>query len=153
MKDVRQIPQLIRQLLEIVKELERRFPGRRFTLDGHLVGSLGEVFAAYCYRLELLSMVTKKHDARTQDGRFFQIKTTQRARVGLRSRPDYLLVLRILPDGKMEEVYNGPGALAWQKVGERQSNGQHFISLSKLTKLMENIPEKDRLPRLGGRVG
>lgn len=32
----------VQQLIGIVKELEKDFPGRHFTLDGHLVGSIGE---------------------------------------------------------------------------------------------------------------
>lgn len=49
MEEVRQIPQLIRKLYEIVAELETYFPDRHFTPDGHLVGSIGEVLAAYYY--------------------------------------------------------------------------------------------------------
>ena len=45
---------LIRDLYQIVARLEEAFPGRRFTPDGHLVGSLGEVFAAERYGLTLL---------------------------------------------------------------------------------------------------
>ena len=37
-----------------VAELEAEFPGRHFTLDGHLVGSIGEVMAAYYYGSESL---------------------------------------------------------------------------------------------------
>lgn len=36
----------VQKLFEIVKELEDDFPGRHFTLDGHLIGSIGEVMAA-----------------------------------------------------------------------------------------------------------
>ena len=37
----------VRQLISIVSELEEDFPGRHFTLDGYLVGSIGEVMASY----------------------------------------------------------------------------------------------------------
>ena len=43
----------ILELLKIVGELEETFEGRVFTLDGHLVGSIGEVMAAYYYGIEL----------------------------------------------------------------------------------------------------
>ena len=36
----RRIAGLIKEMYAIVEKLEQRFPGRRFTLDGHLVGSL-----------------------------------------------------------------------------------------------------------------
>ena len=45
---------LIRQLYAVVSELEKEFEGRRFTPDGHLVGSIGEVVAAYAFGLKLL---------------------------------------------------------------------------------------------------
>ncbi|MGQ0721719.1 MAG: DUF6998 domain-containing protein, partial [Candidatus Eiseniibacteriota bacterium] len=48
------IPVLVRRLYGIVRDLEAAFPGRKFTLDGHLVGSIGEVLAAHRYGLELL---------------------------------------------------------------------------------------------------
>ena len=47
------IPEKVRQMVKIVSELETDFPGRHFTLDGHLVGSIGEVAAAYYYGIKL----------------------------------------------------------------------------------------------------
>ena len=46
MDDFERIPELVSRLREVVTELENLFPGRRFPLDGHLVGSIGEVVAA-----------------------------------------------------------------------------------------------------------
>ncbi|MCR5545911.1 MAG: hypothetical protein K6F30_05475 [Lachnospiraceae bacterium] len=43
------IKENVQRLIEIVKELEQDFPGRHFTLDGHLIGSIGEVMASYYY--------------------------------------------------------------------------------------------------------
>lgn len=37
---VNSIKDRIKQLMRIVNDLEKDFPDRRFTLDGHLVGSL-----------------------------------------------------------------------------------------------------------------
>jgi len=45
-RNVERVPDLVGRLYEIVSELEALFPGRHFTPDGHLVGSLGEVMAA-----------------------------------------------------------------------------------------------------------
>ena len=53
----------IQQLFNIVNDLEKTFEGRKFTLVGHLVGSLGEVLASYCYNLSLLPNFHEKHDA------------------------------------------------------------------------------------------
>jgi hypothetical protein len=150
MEGIEQVPELIRQLYDVVDKLQRLFKDRRFTPDGHLVGSIGEVLAAHYYRLKLSPASTKGHDARAEDGRLVQIKATQtvtqRAAIGLRSEPQHLLVLRILPEGGLEEVYNGPGKLAWDNAGKEQSNGQRPISVSRLLQLMASVPDKDRLP-------
>lgn len=147
MPDVGCIPELIRRLHAIVADLERSFPGRPFTLDGHLVGSIGEVLAAHEYRLRLLPASTGAHDALAANGRRVQIKATQGARVALGSRPDHLLVLKIGRDGHHHEVFNGPGGLMWPHVGKRAKNGQCSISVSRLRSLNARVPPGSRLAR------
>jgi hypothetical protein len=136
---------LIRELYQIVAQLEEAFPGRKFTPDGHLVGSLGEVFAAERYGLTLLRGSAEIHDATTSDGRLVQIKATQGRNIGLRSEPEYLLVLRITKRGEMEEVYTGGGWRAWEVAGRMQKNGQRPVSLSRLRRLMDDVPSSERI--------
>jgi hypothetical protein len=69
-RNVERMPDLVGRLYEIDSELEALFPGRYFTPDGHLMGSLGEVMAAHDYGRELLPASAERQDARTQDGRF-----------------------------------------------------------------------------------
>ena len=145
---VKQIPALVQKLYGIVAELEASFPGRKFTPDGHLVGSIGEVLAAHIYDLKLLTASEPTHDAQSADGRYVQIKATQARSVGLRSKPDYLLVLKLMPDGTTTEVFNGPGDLPWNAAGKMQSNGQRSIGLNRLSELMVKIPEHQRLKRV-----
>lgn len=139
------IPVLVRRLSAVVRELGRLFPGRPFTLDGHLVGSIGEVLAAHLYGLELLPPSAAGHDARTRGGRLVQIKMTQGRTVGLRVRPEHLLVLSLSATGEATEVYNGPGSPAWKHAGRMQKNGQRAISVSKLRTLMEEVPKSRRI--------
>lgn len=47
--DTATIQQLIPQLFAITRQLEASAPGRHFTPDGHLIGSIGEVLAAAYY--------------------------------------------------------------------------------------------------------
>lgn len=140
------VPDLVRQLLSLVNELERLFPDRRFTLDGHLVGSLGEVVAAERYGLALLPASSETHDARAADGRLAQIKLTQGGSVGLRSEPDHLLVLVLDEHAEVREVYNGPGAPAWAAAGRMQKNGQRSVAVAKLRSLMGSVTPSARLP-------
>ena len=140
------IPALVARLYEVVAELEAHFPGRRFTPDGHLVGSLGEVLAAHRYGLRLHPNSTPGHDAVADDGRQVQIKATQGDTVGIRSECEHLIVLRLLHDGSVEEVFNGPGDLAWNAAGKMQKNGQRPLSVSRLRSMMGDVPVEARCP-------
>lgn len=73
--------------------LEALFPGRKFTLDGDLVGSIGEVIAGYMFDLDLDPASTRGHDALCRAGRNVEIKFTQGRTVAIRHEPDDLLVL------------------------------------------------------------
>lgn len=140
---------LVRQLNAIVRKLEMAFPGRKFTLDGHLPGSIGEVVAATRYDLKLLPNSARGHDAVTADkSKAVQIKLTQGASgsVGLRSKPEHLIVLLLNSGGDVVEVYNGPGDIVWHAVGKKQSNGQHFIGLNRLREIAATLSASDRLP-------
>lgn len=140
-------------LQAIVHHLEERFPGRKFTLDGHLVGSIGEVWAEHLFGLEPLKASTERHDARAPkpDGRLVQVKaTTGNKTVAISSEPQHLIVLRLLPEGGTPEVvYNGPGADAWALVRDTVPSGgrnQRPLSLTKLRRLQATIPQEQRLP-------
>ena len=141
-----QLPEIVKSLYRIVGRLDQLFSGRRFTLDGHLVGSIGEVLAAHYYGLELLPNSYQNHDAKTNKGQLVQIKSTQRTSVALRGEPDNLLVLLLKQDGSFEEVYSGPGSAPWKKAGKMQKNGQRPITLTKLRTLMETVPNALRIP-------
>jgi hypothetical protein len=143
---VSNIPGLVKRLYAIVSELEALFPGRPFTPDGHLVGSLGEVLVAHRYGLELLNCSVQGHDAKAPDNKLIQIKATQGSKVGLRSNPQHLIVILITKEGTFKEIFNGPGDKAWEHAGNMQKNGQRSITTSKLLKLMDNIAEQLRLP-------
>ena len=129
----------IRELYAITQELEQLYPGRKFTPDGHLVGSIGEVLVAEHYGLTLLPNSSETHDAVTNDGKLVQIKATQTNKISISSEPEYLIVIKLIPDGSWEEIYNGLGSPVWQNAGKMQKNGQRPISLSKLRTLMLTI--------------
>lgn len=126
---------LIGQLYRIVAALEEEFEGRRFTPDGHLVGSIGEVVAAYAFNLTLLPASNATHDAKAEDGTLVQIKLTGGiGSVSLYGQPQHLIVLQ-LRNGKFGTAYNGPGFQVWQNCRPPAKNGQRTITLSKLRRL------------------
>lgn len=102
----------------------------RFTLDGNLIGDIGEGIACYHFDLELLPRGTKVHDAVTKNEpkKNVQIKTTQGDRVGLglnQSDFEYLIVILIDPESRSYSiVYNGPGSLI------REATNSNFIGLT-----------------------
>lgn len=140
------VPELVRRLYSLVAELEELFPGRKFTPDGHLVGSIGEVIAAQRYDLSLLPASSETHDGSAADGRLVEVKTTQGDTVALRAEPQHLIVLHLSREGHATEVFNGPGSLVWSSCGKIQKNGQRPVSLPKLRKLMSQVPSGHRLP-------
>ena len=139
------ITEIIQDLFETVRELELRYPGRKFSIDGHLLGSLGEVIAAEHYGLTLLPNSYEKHDAKDKQGRMVQIKATQINRIALSSEPDYLIVIQITPDGNWSEIYNGAGSRVWNNAGKMQKNGQRPVSIAKLKSLMACAQDDEKI--------
>lgn len=146
--DTSKFPILLRAIYDAVDELEAMFPGRHFTPDGHMVGSLGEALAQHHYRIELFGASAYCHDGAC-DGKQVQIKATQGTRIAISSEPEHLLVLALERDGTFTEEYNGPGARVWALVEHkpRPKNGQYQVALSALRELMDHVPHADRLPR------
>jgi hypothetical protein len=72
--NVSQIPPLVGELYKIVRTLNELFRERPFT-DGHLVGSIGEVVAAFLYGLKLEKCSTPGFDARTSSGQTVEISS------------------------------------------------------------------------------
>lgn len=144
----KQVAEKVQLLYKISQDLETLFPGRHYTPDGHMIGSIGEALAASFYGLDLFTASEETHDAKAPDGRLVQIKATQIQRVALSSEPKWLLVLKIHRDGTFSEDYNGPGALVWERCGKMQKNGQRSISLTMLHQLQEKVPVSQRLQRI-----
>lgn len=139
------VSEQIRAIYKISNGLEKMFPGRHFTPDGHMVGSIGEVLVADKYRLSLLDASAKTYDAVDSHERRIQIKATQIERVSISGEPDYLIVIKIEPDGTYFEVYNGPGAPVWKQAGKLQKNGQRSISLAKIKRLANYVADADKI--------
>jgi hypothetical protein len=144
--DWTEVRSLLDTLYATTGRLESIFRGRKFTLDGHLVGSVGEVIAAYMFELDLLRCSNKGHDATSVTGRKVEVKLTQGAYVGIRHEPEHLIVLQH-PKGKpVSVVFNGPGKPPWERADEMGRNGQRSIRLSALRILDKQVADADRLP-------
>ena len=145
--DHEQLSNLVSQLYRTVGELEQMFPGRKFTPDGHLVGSLGECLIADAFDLELMPASNAGYDAVSKCGKRVEIKATQANSVAFRSEPEHVIAIRISKNGSFEVVFNGPGSVVWRQFEGKPlpKNGQYQISLSRLRKLNENLSPDRRL--------
>lgn len=141
------IKEKIQTMVGIVSELEAAFPGRSFSLDGHLIGSIGEVMAAYYYGVQLYKASTEKHDG-VVNGREVQIKITQQDNITISEEPDYLLVLYLTKKGDVYEVYNGRGQQPWETAGKIDSRNSRHMRANRLMELDTMVPDEERITAL-----
>lgn len=132
-----------------IELLHRKYPNREFTIDGRLVGDIGEILAAENYDIELDLKSQPKHDGTMIDGKRVQIKATFKDKLTIKEIPDYYLGLKINKDGTFEEIYNGPAKKIKEKFSKRSGFGNKLINLpnSILKKLSSEIEENDRIKR------
>lgn len=152
--------QEIKQLLAITKQLRDnpKHQGRKFSLDGKLVGDIGEVLAATKYGLELLDENAFRHDAKEiATGRMVQIKASFNNNsyfpFGENKLPDYFLSINILENGDIEELYNGPGHFIVEHYIDKH-NLKHYketfytLSKGKLKELNKLVPKEEKIKLL-----
>jgi len=127
----------IKELWEIVSRLETTYKSddKKFTIDGHLLGSIGEVYAKEKFKLRLLQNSEKSHDAiDDKTNKKYQIKITQREKVGLRNEPDNLIVIKVNKEGIPIIIYNGIGKPVWEMI-KHKTTEQKSVSLKQLKKI------------------
>lgn len=140
-----EIKPIIQELYGSRNKLQQLFPNSwKFTLDGKLIGDIGEAIACHHFNLEPLKAGSKTHDAKTKDTpiKHVQIKATQRDIVGLgidKRDFEYLIVIKIEQNGDYSLIYNGPGEIVWQSINSKS------ISIKKLKELQKGIPENKQL--------
>jgi hypothetical protein len=76
------LPEPAARIYQAAADLEALYPRRRFTPDGHLVGSIGEVIAVEALGLTLHSAGKPIHDAYDAGGDA-QIKMTAGAKIAM----------------------------------------------------------------------
>ena len=132
-----------------IAQLKAQFPDKEFTIDGRLVGDIGEVIAALEYDVKLYDVQTPVHDGETSDRRRVQVKATFKDRLSIAAVPDLYLGLQLLKDGTHKEVFNGPGAVIATKFSHRAGFGEKQLSfsVSALAELSVQVPNSQRVGR------
>jgi len=145
------ISKSIKKLLKIVEELHKAHPSKKFTLDGRLVGDIGEILVEEHYDVLLFEGMSPHHDGESKDGRKVQIKATMKENLTFPADhiPEYFLGIKINRDGSFVEVFNGPGAVAAKAVGGRKhpKTNLHAISIRALAELSRAVNAEERIPR------
>jgi len=137
----------VKELNKITSEIEEVFPEKSFKLDGILIGNIVEVLTAQAYGITLYKQSEKTHDGEV-NGKKVQIKGTQgKDSIVIREEPEYLLVEYLdKGTGTIQEIYNGPGALAWQYRSYVPSMNFYTIRINKLLELDAGVLDEERIP-------
>jgi hypothetical protein len=121
---------------------------RRFTIDGRLVGDIGEIIAVREFDILLDDVSRPRHDARTADGRDVQIKATFQDKLTFGVEPDLYVGLKLSMDGSYDVVFNGPGRYIFEAFSSRKGIGVQLLSfsLAQLSEISAGIPDHERVP-------
>ena len=146
------IKEALTLIFQGIERLHEAFPSRAFTIDGRLVGDIGEVIAELEYDLALDEVSVRDHDAQMRNGRRVQIKATFKNSLTFKTCPDYYLGFKLYRDGGFEEVFNGPGIIILDKFSHRKDIGKELLSFSikGLRALSDQVDVADRVPRRKG---
>jgi len=135
-----------------IEGLRAAFEDRQFTIDGRLVGDIGEVIASLDYDIVIDETSQPDYDGTTSDGRRVQIKATFQDQLTFKTVPAFYIGLKLNPNGTYEEIYNGPGDRIFKRFSHREGIGLVLLRFpnSELKKLSKNIPENERIPKRSG---
>lgn len=147
--------QEIQQLLTITRALKEKYKhhSKSFTLDGKLVGDIGEVLVAEHYGLTLYGDNKAVHDGFVtgDEDKQVQIKASFNNYFyftkDLINMPKYFIAVQLKEDGTFEEVYNGLGALIYNKMLSHLHNERKYnyrLSVIKLKEL-NNDSQNDKI--------
>jgi hypothetical protein len=147
-----ELPGAIQALVEARNKLRDHYRsfGLKFTLDGNLVGDLGEAMAAEIFGLRLSEARSAEGiDGYAHDGRSVQVKATGTKR-GAAFRPvethaDHLLFFCFdLETAKARLLFNGPERMIRRYLPERWA-GQRSVSRTQILAANELVPADERL--------
>ena len=145
------LQQEIKQLYESVDALRKLFPDKEngFTLDGRLVGDIGEVIAQELFQIKLYEKLKHHYDAETTYGPTLkvQIKATFKESLTFNHAPDYYIGIKLSNNGNYKVIYNGPGKYISEKYKHRKGIGTQLLSfpIENLLKINADIPDNERI--------
>lgn len=148
MADHETIREALQKIFDGINQLRVAVPIKEFTIDGRLVGDIGEALVQRDYDVTLYEKLVEGYDGETSDGRLVQIKATFKNSLTFTKIPDYYLGIKIKEDGSYLEIYNGPGRYIEKRYGHRKGFGENLLSFpnSVLMEISEDIPGSEKIP-------
>lgn len=148
---IQKLTQEIMRLHDSVATLKNIFPSKKdgFTLDGRLVGDIGEVVAEELFQIKLHEKLEHHYDAVTTYEPFLkvQIKATFKESLTFNHNPDYFIGIKLCHNGNYSVIYNGPGKYISEAFKHRKGLGEQLLSFSikRLKEIDAEIPDNERI--------
>lgn len=146
----KKIGEILKKLRSARDELRAAFPQMPFSLDGNLVGDIGEAIAISDLGLEKLKPSSKLHDCKAKDGTLVQVKTTQQTTPGkgvglglIKKSFNHLIVIQLFQNG-YEILFDGPGTMIDKARAHKISPS---LSVLQLKRLNADVKPKEKLLR------
>ncbi|MCK4516637.1 MAG: toll/interleukin-1 receptor domain-containing protein, partial [Spirochaetaceae bacterium] len=136
-------------LLAVVADLKVAFHHKQFTIDGRMMGDIGEAMVECVYDVEVFEKTRPEIDAIASDGKRVQIKATAKKSLTFKNKEDHYLGIQILDDGTFDEIFNGPASVIYDRFRTRRKGiGEKLLSLpiSELRDLSKTVKAADRVP-------
>ncbi|HCI13576.1 MAG TPA: hypothetical protein DFK12_06355 [Gallionellaceae bacterium] len=129
--------------------LKSQFPTKAFTIDGRLVGDLGEIITSLEYDLTLYDVQAATHDGETSDGRKVQVKATFKDKLTITAIPELYLGFQLSKDGTYREIFNGPGFVIAEQFSHRKGIGEKQLSfpIATLEQLSKTVDSMQRVQK------
>jgi hypothetical protein len=139
----------LKKIFSGIKQLKDALPSKEFTIDGRLVGDIGEAIVQRDYNLTLYDGLAKDYDGETPCGKRVQIKATFKDQLTFKKVSDYYLGIKIHEDGSYTEIFNGPGSTIAKQYSHRKGFGKDLLSFpnKKLRQLSNSITNEHRIQK------
>ncbi len=146
----------LNQLFKVIDSLRTKYKNheKKFTLDGKLVGDIGEVLAAEYYGLNLYKDNKQTHDGYVigNDTKEVQIKSSFNEYFyftkNLNKIPKYFIAIQLKEDGTFEEIYNGTGELIFKTLLYHLPLERKFPTRLSVKKLRELNATKENTDKI-----